>query len=153
MHRQITHAPEGTNVTEATYVFESTLSCVGKAELAAGEAAGRCGFSEPDCRHIATAVREAVINAVVHGNCLDSAKHVTLALESTPARLTVTVTDEGPGWDPATAPDPLAPENLLKDSGRGIFLIRAFMDQVRFSVLAPGGKVTMTKFVRKELTR
>jgi serine/threonine-protein kinase RsbW len=148
MDRHTMHAPEAMNATEATYVFESTLACVGKAELAAGEAASRCGFSEEDCRHIAAAVREAVMNAVVHGSQSDPVRRVTVALESTAASLTVAVRDEGRGWDPATVPDPLAPENLLKSSGRGIFLIRAFMDEVRFATFAHGSEIMMTKFVR-----
>jgi serine/threonine-protein kinase RsbW len=148
MNRHAMHVPEIHNATEATYVFDSTLACVAKAELAADEAACRGGFGEADCRHIAAAVREAALNAVGHGNRFDPAKHVTLAFESTPASLTITVGDEGPGWDPATVPDPLAPENLLKTGGRGIFLIRAFMDEVRVTALQPGSRITMTKFVR-----
>jgi serine/threonine-protein kinase RsbW len=62
--------------------------------------------------------------------------------------LTITVRDQGSGLDAKRIPDPLAPENLLKSSGRGIFLIRAFMDEVRFSDLSPGTEITMTKFVR-----
>ncbi len=56
--------------------------------------------------------------------------------------------DEGPGLDPRALPDPLAPENFLKSSGRGIFLIRAFMDEVRFPAVASGTEITMTKFRR-----
>ncbi len=62
--------------------------------------------------------------------------------------MTVSVRDEGLGLDPTGLPNPLAPENLLKQSGRGIFLIRAFMDEVRFRSLSPGTEIMMTKHVR-----
>ncbi len=73
---------------------------------------------------------------------------MTVSFDSTPDALTVAVRDEGPGLDPATLPDPLAPENLLKQSGRGIFLIRTFMDEIHFRTLSPGTEVIMIKFVR-----
>ncbi len=94
------------------------------------------------------AVREATVNAVLHGNRYDPAKRVTVSFESTAEALTIAVRDEGPGLDPATLPDPLAPENLLKQSGRGIFLIRTFMDEIHFRNLSPGTEITMIKFVR-----
>ena len=73
---------------------------------------------------------------------------MTISFETTPEALTVAVRDEGEGLDPATLPDPLAPENLLKQSGRGIFLIRAFMDEIHFRTLSPGTEITMIKYVR-----
>ena len=71
-----------------------------------------------------------------------------VSFDTTASTLTVAVRDEGPGLDPATLPDPLAPENLLKQSGRGIFLIRAFMDEIHIRPLSPGTEITMIKFVR-----
>jgi serine/threonine-protein kinase RsbW len=94
------------------------------------------------------AVREATVNAILHGNQYDAAKRVTVSFETTSDALTVNVRDEGAGLDPDTVPDPLAPENLLKQSGRGIFLIRAFMDEIHFRALSPGTEITMVKFVR-----
>jgi len=108
----------------------------------------RMGFDRQDCAHISVAAREAVRNAAVHAHRLDPEKRVTVALESTPDRLTICVSDEGAGFNPDTLPDPLAPENLLKDSGRGIFLIRAFMDEVSFASGSSGSEICMTKFVR-----
>ena len=120
------------NATRVSYTLESTLASVNKAEQAAGEVAAKSGFDEDDCGRIAMAVREATVNAVLHGNRYDPSKRVTISFESTPETLTVTVRDEGQGLDPAQLPNPLAPENLLKESGRGIFLIRTFMDEIRF---------------------
>ena len=120
------------NATRVSYTLESTLESVNTAEQAALELAARSGFDEDECGRIGIAVREAMVNAIYHGNQYDPAKHVTVRLESTPESLTIAVRDEGPGLDPATLPDPLAAENFLKSSGRGIFLIRAFMDEVGF---------------------
>ncbi len=135
------------NATRVSYTLESTLASVNKAEQAAAEVAARSGFDDDECGRIAMAVREATVNAVLHGNRYDPIKRVTVSFDSTPDALTVAVRDEGLGLDPATLPDPLAPENLLKQSGRGIFLIRTFMDEVRFRILSPGMEVIMIKFV------
>jgi serine/threonine-protein kinase RsbW len=138
------------NATRVSYTFESTLASVNKAEQAAMEVAAKSGFDEDECGRISMAVREATVNAVLHGNRYDPDKRVTISFETTADALTVAVRDEGPGLDPANVPDPLAPENLLKQSGRGIFLIRAFMDEIRFRALSPGTELTMVKFVRGE---
>jgi serine/threonine-protein kinase RsbW len=136
------------NATRVSYTLDSTLASVNKAEQAATEVAAKSGFDEDDCGRIAMAVREAAVNAVLHGNHYEPNKRVTVSFESTSDALTVAVRDEGPGLDPATLPDPLSPENLLKQSGRGIFLIRAFMDEVNFRTLSPGTEITMIKYVR-----
>jgi serine/threonine-protein kinase RsbW len=112
----------------------------------------KAGFREEDSGHISLAVREATVNAVLHGNEYASDKHVTVLFEAAPESLTVRVCDEGKGLDAAALPDPLAPQNLSKESGRGIFLIRAFMDEVRFRNINPGTELTMIKYVR-EATR
>ena len=136
------------NATRVSYTLDSTLASVNKAEQSAAEIAARSGFNEDESGRISMAVREATVNAVLHGNHYDADKRVTIFFESTPEALTVAVRDEGDGLDPATLPNPLAPENLLKESGRGIFLIRAFMDEVRFRSISPGTEITMIKFVR-----
>ena len=136
------------NATRVSYTLESTLESVNKAEQAAAEVAAKSGFDEDECGRIAMAVREATVNAVLHGNHYDPAKRVTVSFESTPERLTASVRDQGSGIDPATLPNPLAPENLLRQSGRGIFLIRAFMDEICFRDMSPGTEITMIKFVR-----
>jgi serine/threonine-protein kinase RsbW len=140
------------NATRASYRLDSTLESTHKAEVAARAIAMKSGFHEEEADNIATAVREAALNAVLHGNKCDLHKHVTLLIEATQESLTVWLRDEGEGVDTADIPDPLAPENLLKESGRGIFLIRTFMDEVRFRNINPGTEVTMIKHVR-EATR
>jgi len=140
--------PHAMNATRVSLNLESTLASVGKAEQAAAEFASKLGFQADECGRIAMAVREATINAVLHGNCYDPAKRVTVSFDGTAAAMTIAVRDEGRGCDPATLPDPLAPENLLKPAGRGIFLIRTFMDELRFQSMPSGTEVIMIKFVR-----
>jgi len=126
------------------------LDSVNKAESTAAQFAAGAGFTEDERENIAMAVREAAVNAVLHGNAHDPAKKVFLVCESTEESLVITVTDQGKGLDPSSIPDPLAPENLLKGSGRGIFLIRAFMDEVRFRNTHPGTEITLIKHVGRK---
>ena len=123
----------------------STLESVNALERAAEEFAARSGFDEDTAPNIAMAVREAAINAVMHGNAYAESKTVTASFESTSDSLVIRIADQGPGLDPSTVPDPLAPENILRGSGRGIFLIRAFMDEVHFRQLHPGTELTLIK--------
>ncbi|MGA2370209.1 MAG: ATP-binding protein [Candidatus Korobacteraceae bacterium] len=128
-----------------SYRMESTLESVNKSEEMADRQAARAGLDEDTRGGFSMAVREAMINAVLHGNAYSPAKRVNLSFEQNDQELIVTITDEGKGFVPEEVPDPLAPENLLKDSGRGIFLIRAFMDEVRFRKLNPGTEITLIK--------
>src|SRR6266700_7015406 len=113
-----------------SYKLDSTLETVDNAEQTASRIASESGFDEDEVTRIAMAVREAAVNAVLHGNAYDPRKKVTLAFERTPGDLVITIRDQGKGLDISKIPDPLAPDNLLKTSGRGIFLIRSFMDVV-----------------------
>ena len=106
------------------------------------------GFDEDTAHWIAMSVRESVTNAIQHGNKLDQSKKVDIRFEVGPSQLDISVTDQGPGFNADQLPNPLDPENLLKPSGRGIFYIRSFMDQVEFKQLSNGGmEVHMTKKV------
>jgi len=118
---------------------------------------GRSIGLDEDSRHwVGVAVRESVINAIKHGNRNDSTKRVFVDFEAAPERipeLTIRVRDQGEGFDPGELADPLAPENLLKASGRGIFLIRNFMDQVQLRRVPEGGmEILMTKRVSSQPT-
>jgi serine/threonine-protein kinase RsbW len=92
------------------------------------------------------AVREAVTNAVLHGNRQDESKTVEMEFAGSASELVITVRDYGAGFDPDSVPDPTAAQNLLKTSGRGILFMRNFMDEVEWA-RAPGGGtlVRMTK--------
>ncbi len=130
-----------------SYTLESTLESVNKAEELSNQLAAQAGFDEDECQKISMAVREAAVNAVLHGNAYDPKKKMTFSYENTGGQLVIRIADQGKGLDVASVPDPLAPENLLKQSGRGIFLMRAFMDEVRFRTLDPGSEVTLIKKV------
>lgn len=116
---------------------------------------GRMFGLDEDSQHwVGVALRESVINAIKHGNRSDASKSVevrfTVTPASAPTELRVSVRDHGEGFDPVDLPDPLAPENLLKASGRGIFFMRSFMDDVRIE-RAPGGgmQVLMLKRLKR----
>jgi serine/threonine-protein kinase RsbW len=95
---------------------------------------------------ISVAIRESVINAIKHGNRSDARKSVFVEFASHPTELVVSVRDQGAGFDPSVLLNPLAPENLLKSSGRGIFFMRNFMDDVSLRRLPEGGmEVRMVK--------
>jgi len=130
------------------FKLDSTLDSVNEAERKASELALESGLDEDEVQRIEMAVREAAVNAVYHGNAYDPNKKMTFSMERTPESLIITVSDEGKGLEETQIPDPLAPENLLKPSGRGIFLIRSFMDEVRIRNLQPGTEITLIKHVR-----
>jgi serine/threonine-protein kinase RsbW len=134
------------------YTLDSTLDSVNKVEQTAEELAVKVGFSEDDLHKITMSVREAAVNAVLHGNAYDPSKKIMVAYESSPNTLAITITDEGKGLSEEEVPDPLAEENLLKTSGRGIFLIRSFMDEVRIRDLHPGTEITLVKHVHSSET-
>ena len=114
---------------------------------------GRSVGLDDDARHwVSVAIRESVINAIKHGNRNDVEKHVFVEFETTRSdvgEFAIRVRDEGEGFDPETVANPLDPENLLKSSGRGIFLIRNFMDDVRLQRAPEGGmEIRMIKRVQ-----
>jgi len=131
--------------SRVSLTLESSIDSVNKVEQTAEDYAQRAGFDEDSVPNIAMAVREAAVNAVLHGNAYDPGKHITASFETTPDDMIIRIADQGPGLDPDTIPDPLAPENILRGSGRGIFLIRAFMDEVHFRQLHPGTELTLIK--------
>jgi len=128
-----------------SFELNSTMESVATVEAAAEEMAAEAGLSEDELFHIAMAVREAAVNAVLHGNEYDPSKCIRVNLENTGTELRFVIADQGRGVDPEELPDPLAPENLLRGTGRGIFLIRSFMDEVHFRQLHPGTELTLVK--------
>lgn len=106
------------------------------------------GFDEDTAHWIGMSVRESVTNAIQHGNKLDQSKKVDISFDVSSDQLEISVKDQGTGFQVDDLPNPLDPENLLKPSGRGIFYIRSFMDEVEFRPLSQGGmEVHMVKKV------
>jgi len=109
--------------------------------------AGIVGFDDESSHYMSVAVREAVVNAIKHGNGLDEAKRVGVEFVIQPSSLEIIVEDHGKGFDPDSVPDPVAEENLLKAAGRGIFFMRSFMDEVKYS-FAPEGSTRVSLIKR-----
>ena len=122
-------------------------------QVVAEHIARRLGLDEDTQHWTAMAVRETVVNAITHGNHSDPRKIVYIDFgidpPENPYDLVVRVRDQGNGFDPCVLSDPLSPENVLKASGRGIFLIRQFMDDVSIQRAREGGtEVRMLKHIR-----
>lgn len=139
---------QGEETETVNRFFDSNLESVDSAEEIAVTAAEKAGLEEDDLQKLGMAVRESMVNAVVHGNRYNANKKVQVSIRRGPDRLTVKIADEGEGFDYENLPDPLAPENLLRNSGRGIFLIRAFTDEFEIRRRAPAGtEVTLVKYL------
>ena len=132
--------------TSVKLVLPSEVRLIDLVHDAAEKMATFTGFDEDDALNVGLAVREAVINAMVHGNREDPARRVDVTLTSTEGTLRATIADQGNGFDPAAAPDPREQPNRLRTSGRGLLLIEAFVDEVRYRTHSGGGtEVVMTK--------
>ena len=127
-------------------VLPSHIEAVADAAAAVTDFIRNCGVSEELSFGIEMAVRESVTNAMVHGNQEDESKSVEVIFNCHDNELEIEVRDQGEGFDPASVPDPTNAENLLKTSGRGIFLMRTFMDEIEWRNRPEGGTaVRMTK--------
>jgi serine/threonine-protein kinase RsbW len=126
------------------------MESVAVVEAAAEKLAAEAGLDEDERFHVSMAAREAAVNAVLHGNEYDPAKKVFASFENTGAALVIVIADQGKGFDSDAIPDPLAAENLLRGSGRGIFLIRSFVDELQIRPLHPGTELTLIKRLAPE---
>jgi serine/threonine-protein kinase RsbW len=128
--------------------YPSTLESVDQAEVEILKAAAEAGFDEDEQHRIGMAVRECMVNAVVHGNRYNRNKQVRVSVARANDAFTIRITDQGEGFEPEEVPDPLHDNNLLRHSGRGLFLMSAFMDDVKVRKVTPSGtEVTLTKKV------
>jgi len=117
----------------------SRIESVEEAAVAVAGILNRAGVKEEVTFGVDMAFREAVTNAVLHGNKQDEAKFVRITVQSSPGWLEISVHDEGAGFNPAEVPNPTDTENILKSSGRGIFFMRNFMDDVDWVIRPEGG--------------
>ena len=131
---------------KANLVLASRFDSIEVAERVLLDLCGRAGLGGDHDYWLVTALREALANAIRHGNGQDPARHVRVAYVVENSTVTITVEDEGEGFDPKDIPDPTDPENLLRPNGRGIFYMRQFMNRVDFSPAPEGG--TAVRMVR-----
>jgi serine/threonine-protein kinase RsbW len=131
-------------------MLDSTLESVDSAETETLRVAEEMGFDEDELHKIGMAVRECMVNAVVHGNRYNARKKVHFQLLKGDDRMTIVIRDEGEGFERQSLPDPLAEENLLRQSGRGLLLMEAFMDEFQIHRIQPRGtEVRMVKYLVK----
>lgn len=128
-------------------VLPSHIEAVADAAAAAADFARSCGLTDDAAFGIDMAVREAITNAIVHGNKEDEEKKVELTFNCSQNAVEIQIKDQGEGFDPESVPDPTAPENILKTSGRGNFLMQNLMDEVAWSTSADGG--TTVRMVKR----
>jgi len=126
-----------------TLTIASSLTAAREAEESVLREVARNGYGEAVTFAIKLALEEALNNAIKHGNRYDPAKRVEVAFEIDREQAAITITDQGEGFDPDAVPDPTTDENLEKPDGRGIMLMRAYMDEVRYG--EPGNRVHMVK--------
>ncbi|MCC5925985.1 MAG: ATP-binding protein [Bacteroidetes bacterium] len=116
------------------YEFTSSYDNLSRLEGIVDEATRESGLSEDQKEALMLVASEAMTNAIKHGNKLDEEKKVTISWQITDGELRFSIQDEGEGFDADALPDPLNPENLLKDSGRGVFLMKTYCDDVQFEL-------------------
>ncbi len=145
----LSHPPNGRSNADTQRIevtLESLLDSVSLAEEMCTRIAGAAGFDDDDCFKIGMSVREGVINAYNYGSQKQRDKKIFLTFELTPEKLVIYVRDQGKGFRLEEVSDPLADENLLKSSGRGIFLMRSFMDEFDVHPANEGGaEIVMAK--------
>ena len=126
--------------------YPSTLESVDVVESDILKAAVDAGFGEDEQHGIGMAVRECMVNAVVHGNRYNKNKHVHVNVRKSASDFEIRITDQGEGFETERVPDPLDDSNILRHSGRGLFLMEAFMDAVTVQKVSPSGtEVTLSK--------
>ena len=130
--------------------FGSEISYLDLVQGVSDGASALAGFDSDSQYWIGLAVREAVTNAILHGNQEDAKKKVVLVFRICEDRLEIVVRDQGKGMKALDIPDPLDPENLLRPGGRGIFFVRSFMDSVDFRVPPEGGHEMVMEKVRSQ---
>ena len=133
--------------------FNSAFDMLDFVQVVSDYVGKAAGLDEDELHWVSVAVRESVVNAIKHGNKNDPDKRVIVEFSPVPANasdeLVIRIEDQGDGFVPEDVADPLAPENILKSSGRGIFLIRNFMDETVLKKVAGGMEIRMVKKLQK----
>lgn len=131
--------------SEFTLTIPSEQGKLQEVEMLAEKVAALMHFNSEERDSLAIAVTEAVNNAIIHGNRRDKRRKVCICFSLDKEQVTVHVRDEGQGFDPSLLRNPLEPENVLRENGRGIFILRALMDEVHFDFSEGGTEVIMVK--------
>jgi serine/threonine-protein kinase RsbW len=133
--------------------FNSAFDMLDFVQVVSDHVGKEAGLDDDQLHWVSVAVRESVVNAIKHGNKNDQSKKVTVDFSPVPAtgaeELVIRIEDQGEGFVPEEVADPLAPENILKSSGRGIFLIRNFMDEAVLKKVPGGMEIRMVKKLQK----
>jgi len=135
----------GKNTTYNLVATSDQPDLIHEIERLAEKASRIAGFTEEERDSLAIAVTEIGNNAINHGNKRDPRKKVFVDITASAGEVRVVIRDEGPGFNPALLSNPLDPENLLRESGRGVFIVRSLMDEVHFDFTRGGTETTMIK--------
>jgi len=128
-----------------TISFPSDVEYLEKIEKTSAKIAAAAGFDESTVDDISIALTELVNNAIHHGNKNDINKKVTVSFKVDEKKLSISISDQGAGFSPSAINDPIHPDNLMADNGRGIYLVRALMDDVDYKINETGTDVIISK--------
>ena len=128
-----------------TISFPSDVEYLEKIEKTSAKIASKAGFDESTVDDISIALTELVNNAIHHGNKNDTNKKVIVSFSVDEKKLSISISDEGAGFSPTSISNPVHPDNLMADNGRGIYLVRALMDNVEYKISETGTEVIISK--------
>ncbi|RMI24932.1 MAG: ATP-binding protein [Calditrichaeota bacterium] len=128
-------------------IITSDFANLPRVEQFVARVSRKAGLTEDQSDNMAIAVTELVNNAIIHGNKEDPSKHVIIRARYLVDRVVVSVIDEGEGFDPTELPDPTDPANLWRENGRGLFLVRQFIDEVEIHSSSQGTEIVLTEYL------
>ncbi len=131
-------------------IIKSDLNEIPKVERYTEKISNKMNFTDDEKDSLAISITEIVSNAISHGNKKQKNKKVTINYNLSPISITITVQDEGQGFNVDKIDNPLEPKNLLKESGRGIYIVRTLMDKVEFEFNKTGTLIKLTKNTKKQ---